>query len=133
MLYLFFSYVMLLMIMVQYDWSNNIWQLFFKQATSTMPTEWQLAPMARNMTNISNKRVWGLQLESGKSEHDIVVNLPNLNPPPLKNVFSLLLLNLDIWPVQQCVSLTSEGCFHIHLPKGESFCALILKLSLKPV
>lgn len=87
--------------------------------------------MARNMTNISNKRVWGLQLESGKSEHDIVVNLPNLNPPPLKNVFSLLLLNLDIWPVQQCVSLTSEGCFHIHLPKRESFCALILKLSFK--
>lgn len=51
-------------------------------------------------------------------------------PPPLKNVFCLLLLHLDVCRMMYVPSLTLEDCFHIHWPKGENFSELTSVLDI---
>lgn len=48
-------------------------------------------------------------------------------PPPLENLFCLLLINFHVWAslwrMIYVQSLTQSGCFHLHPLKGELFCA----------
>ncbi len=58
--------------------------------------------------------------------------------PPLRNVFALLLLHLDIWAslcqMMYVQSLTLEGCFYIHLLERKSSSVLTsLTCQLKPI